>query len=48
MTAAEKVLAAASGVLSVRPGDVVSPDPELVIIHDGYCESAYNGLGQFG
>ena len=48
MTAAEKVLAAASGVPCVRPGDVVSPDPELVIIHDGYVESAYNELSQLG
>ncbi|WP_420225562.1 3-isopropylmalate dehydratase large subunit [Pigmentiphaga litoralis] len=48
MTAAEKVLAAASGVPYVRPGDVISPDPELVIIHDGYVESAYNELSQLG
>lgn len=47
-TAAEKILARASGKPYVRPGDIVAPDPELVIIHDGFVESAYNELASLG
>jgi len=47
-TGAEKILARASGKPCVRPGDIVSPEPELVIIHDGYVESAYNELSNLG
>ena len=48
MTMAEKMLARASGRASVKPGDVVSPDPELVILHDGYVETAYKQLTEIG
>jgi 3-isopropylmalate/(R)-2-methylmalate dehydratase large subunit len=48
MTMTEKFLARASGQASVRPGDVVSPDPELVILHDGYVETAYKILSEIG
>ncbi|CAN5728352.1 homoaconitase large subunit [soil metagenome] len=48
MTMTEKLLARASGRASVRPGDVVSPDPELVILHDGYVETAHKILSEIG
>ena len=48
MTMAEKMLARASGKASVKPGDVVMPDPELVIVHDGYVESAHKQLSDIG
>ena len=35
MTSPEKILARACGVASTRPGDIVYPDPELVVVHDG-------------
>ena len=38
MTATEKILARASGVGAVRAGDTVYPDPDLVIVDDGYIE----------
>jgi 3-isopropylmalate/(R)-2-methylmalate dehydratase large subunit len=34
MTASEKILARASGLASVRPGDVVHPRPDWVFLHD--------------
>ena len=40
MTAVEKVLAAKSGKAAVRPGDVVFPDPDYVMIHDGVVMGA--------
>lgn len=48
MTMAEKLLAKAVGRPSVKPGDVISPDPELVILHDGYVETAHRQLSQIG
>ena len=39
MTATEKVLARASGMAAVRAGETIYPDPELVIVHDGYIAS---------
>ena len=48
MTMAEKLLAKAVGRASVKPGDVISPDPELVILHDGYVETAHRQLSQIG
>ncbi len=47
-TAAEKILARASGKKTVRPGDILTPEPELIIIHDGYVESAYSKLTAIG
>jgi 3-isopropylmalate/(R)-2-methylmalate dehydratase large subunit len=48
MTAAEKILARASGKSSVKPGDVVYPDPELVFVHDGYIASSKSQLDELG
>lgn len=48
MTAAEKILARASGKIKVKPGDVVYPDPELVFVHDGYIVSSKTQLDELG
>lgn len=48
MTMTEKLLARAVGRDHVRPGDVISPDPELVIMHDGYVETAHKELSEIG
>src|SRR3990172_4763999 len=48
MTMAEKMLAAASGRQPCRAGDILHPDPALVILHDGYIEAAYNELRGIG
>jgi 3-isopropylmalate/(R)-2-methylmalate dehydratase large subunit len=47
-TAVEKTLAAKSGVKSVRPGDVVYPDPDFIMIHDGVVMGAKRELDQLG
>ncbi len=47
-TAIEKHLARASGVDVVVPGEIVHPDPDLVIVHDGYIAAAYRDLSQLG
>ena len=47
-TMTEKMLAKASGRPSVRAGDYVSPDPDAVIIHDGYVGSAHKALTEAG
>ena len=44
MTAVEKVLAAKSGKASVHPGDVVFPDPDYIMIHDGVVMGAKREL----
>jgi len=48
MTAVEKVLAAKSGRASVKPGDVVSPDPDFIMIHDGVVMGAKRELDALG
>lgn len=48
MTAVEKVLAAKSGKASVSPGDVVFPDPDYVMIHDGVVMGAKRELDSLG
>ncbi len=48
MTAVEKVLAAKSGKASVRPGDVVFPNPDYVMIHDGVVMGAKRELDSLG
>ena len=48
MTAVEKVLAAKSGKASVRPGDVVFPVPDYVMIHDGVVMGAKRELDSLG
>ncbi len=44
MTLVEQLLARACGRPSVAAGEVVEPDPELVILHDGCVETAYDQL----
>ena len=48
MTAVEKVLAAKSGKASVRPGDVIFPDPDYIMIHDGVVMGAKRELDSLG
>lgn len=48
MTATEKVLARASGVGAIRAGETVFPDPELVIVHDGYIANSKQQLDELG
>ena len=48
LTAVEKVLAAKSGKASVRPGDVVFPDPDFIMIHDGVVMGAKRELDALG
>jgi 3-isopropylmalate/(R)-2-methylmalate dehydratase large subunit len=48
MTAVEKVLAAKSGKAAVRPGDVVFPNPDYVMIHDGVVMGAKRELDSLG
>jgi 3-isopropylmalate/(R)-2-methylmalate dehydratase large subunit len=47
-TAVQKLLARAAGRDSVEVGEVVYPQPELVIIHDGFVEAAYKELSSLG
>ncbi|HEV7137319.1 MAG TPA: aconitase family protein, partial [Steroidobacteraceae bacterium] len=47
-TAVQKLLARATGRGHVEIGEVVYPEPELVIIHDGFVEAAYNELSSLG
>ena len=48
MTMAEKLLAGAVGRTRVKPGEIIAPDPQLVILHDGYVETAHRQLAQIG
>jgi 3-isopropylmalate/(R)-2-methylmalate dehydratase large subunit len=48
LTAVEKVLARKSGKSAVHPGDVVYPDPDFVMIHDGVVMGAKRELDQLG
>lgn len=48
MTAVEKVLAAKSGKGAVRPGEVVYPDPDFIMIHDGVVMGAKRELDALG
>jgi 3-isopropylmalate/(R)-2-methylmalate dehydratase large subunit len=48
MTAVEKVLARVSGRGEVRPGDVVYPDPDFIMIHDGLVRGAKRELDALG
>src|SRR5215210_129898 len=47
-TAVEKTLAAKSGKACVKPGDVVFPDPDFVMIHDGVVMGAKRELDALG
>jgi len=48
MTAVEKVLARAAGKHSVSPGDVIYPDPDFIMIHDGLVRGAKRELDALG
>ncbi len=48
MTATEKILARASRCERVRPGDIVFPQPGLVIVHDGLVVSSKAELDAVG
>lgn len=48
MTAVEKILALKSGTRSVAPGDVVFPDPDFIMIHDGVVMGAKRELDALG
>lgn len=48
MTAVEKVLARKTGRTSVNPGDVVYPDPDFIMIHDGLVRGAKRELDSLG
>jgi 3-isopropylmalate/(R)-2-methylmalate dehydratase large subunit len=48
MTAVEKVLARKTGRASVRPGEVVYPDPDFIMIHDGLVRGAKRELDALG
>ena len=48
MTMTEKLLARACGRSSLKAGEVISPEPEIVIMHDGYVETAYKQLTDIG
>jgi 3-isopropylmalate/(R)-2-methylmalate dehydratase large subunit len=48
MTTCEKMLARCAGKDAVRAGDFIYPDPELVIVHDGYVETAAKELSEIG
>jgi 3-isopropylmalate/(R)-2-methylmalate dehydratase large subunit len=47
-TAVEKTLASKSGKSSVKPGDVVFPDPDYIMIHDGVVMGAKRELDALG
>jgi 3-isopropylmalate/(R)-2-methylmalate dehydratase large subunit len=48
LTAVEKVLARASGRDAVRPGEVVQPIPDFIMIHDGLVRGARRELDSLG
>ena len=48
MTAVEKVLARASGTAALKPGDVVYPVPDFIMIHDGVVMGAKRELDALG
>ena len=48
MTAVEKVLARTAGCSLVRPGDVVQPTPDFIMIHDGLVRAAKRELEALG
>src|SRR5688572_25767089 len=48
LTAVEKILALKSGRQSVSPGDVVFPEPDFIMIHDGLVMGAKRELDALG
>ncbi|SFZ85420.1 3-isopropylmalate/(R)-2-methylmalate dehydratase large subunit [Devosia enhydra] len=47
-TATEKIIARACGRAAVRPGEVVYPSPDQVIVHDGYIANSRQTLDELG
>ena len=47
-TAVEKIIARAAGKERVRPGDIVFPDPDVIIIHDALVLPSKNELDDIG
>ncbi len=47
-TLVQKLLARAAGRTHVEVGEVVYPDPDLVIIHDGFVDAAHQELRTLG
>ena len=47
-TLSEKILAKASNRQLVVPGDILYPNPELVILHDGFIQTAFKQLDGLG
>ncbi len=48
MTAVEKMRARKAGRASVQPGEVVYPDPDFIMIHDGLERGAKRELDSLG
>lgn len=48
MTGTEKIIARASGVERVRPGDIVFPQPDLAMIHDNVLPAIKRTLDDLG
>ena len=48
MTAVEKVLARTAGKTAVRAGDVVYPDPDFIMVHDGLVRGVRRELDALG
>lgn len=48
MTAVEKILARASALPLVRPGDFIEPVPDLIMIHDNHVMATKNELDSLG
>jgi len=48
MTAVEKVLARTAGRTTLTPGEVVCPDPDFIMIHDGLVRGAKRELDALG
>jgi 3-isopropylmalate/(R)-2-methylmalate dehydratase large subunit len=48
MTAVEKVLARTAGRRAVSPGEVIYPDPDFIMIHDGLVRGAKRELDALG
>ena len=48
MTAVEKVLARVSGKDSVKPGDIVYPNPDFILAHDGLVGPSKQQLDDLG
>lgn len=48
MTAVEKILARTSGQATVKPGDIVYPDPDFILAHDGLVAPSKQQLDELG